>query len=98
MTDYTDRTAAIKALSDAQARERLEDLATQLTGTDRWSGELAKILDMQPRTLNKWREDDKRPPTWALLFLEATLEAKYFRAFHSSYLATHNLATQLADL
>ena len=95
MNGYNEASDAIKALSQDERIAMLESQATQLFKTDRWSGVMARMLDLQPRTVANWRNGTTEPPIWALMLLKSLNDADRLKQFHRAYVDLQAAATQL---
>ncbi len=61
-------------LSPAERWERINALAIQLYGTERWKADFARKYGLKANTPSNWKA--KGAPTWPLMALEDALKAK----------------------
>lgn len=76
---YTAEMDRIKALSDAEAQDLFRQLAIQLTGSERWQTDIARMLDYQPRAVRVWMEDGGRPKNLATFTLTQLADLKRYQ-------------------
>lgn len=61
----------IKSMSETEAHQELDRLAVAYFGTTRWKTDFAELAGVERQGVNAWFTDDRRPPVWAFLVLEA---------------------------
>lgn len=61
----------VKAMTQADAQERFDMVATLYYGTDRWKTEFANTTGMTYQGVQQWFTDRSQPPAWAFLLIQA---------------------------
>lgn len=87
-------TDQIKSLSPEEAKATFENLAAEVYGTDRWKSDFCRDIDRSLPVVHNWLKDDARPPTWAILYLDARAHAMDARKALEMIIGGMNLAME----
>lgn len=87
----------IKALSDTEAQQRLDELATAYFGTTRWKALMAQFIGYERLTVQNWFKDGSRPPAFALILLEMGNQNREVSIALRSLKTAIDLARKLPD-
>ena len=71
--DYTQPARRFNVLVDDKRRWWLEHYGRRIAGKDRWAPSVAKVLDVQSRTVNMWANGDRSVPIYALVALASLI-------------------------